>query len=53
MPDEKKKSDKPEVQKIKEPEKLKESAAESREDDFDFGGIPSEVSFSRNLGCGG
>lgn len=53
MPEEDKELDKPEVEKAKKVEPLQEPLAESEEDDFDFGGIPSEISFKRNLGCGG
>ena len=38
------------------PQKIKEKdpkAKEQTRDAFDFGGLPDDVDFKRNLGCGG
>ncbi|GAB5522595.1 MAG: hypothetical protein Roseis2KO_04670 [Roseivirga sp.] len=42
--------------KSQKPDKVKEQVKPQMEDageEFDFGGIPSDVSFGRNIGCGG
>ncbi len=33
--------------------KAKEESFEEERDDFDFGGLPKDVPFKRNMGCGG
>ena len=41
------------IEKQKKVEETHESESQASEANFDFGGIPSDVSFNRNMGCGG
>ncbi len=47
------KEEKPKSKKgSKKPKNEKDQRVE-KENDFDFGGFPKDVSFKRNMGCGG
>ena len=49
-----KKTEKPKNDKsLKEEKTAKVNSDEPEEDEFDFGGLPKDVPFKRNLGCGG
>lgn len=41
------------LQKSEKTKKPVKTQVEETEEDFDFGGIPGNVSFGRNIGCGG
>jgi hypothetical protein len=46
--------DRPKIDKSTKEEKTTNiNSDEPEEDEFDFGGIPKDVPFKRNLGCGG
>lgn len=48
-----KQTEKPKIDKILKDEKGVNVNDEPIEDEFDFGGLPKDVPFKRNLGCGG
>ncbi|MCE7994070.1 MAG: hypothetical protein HEP71_18935 [Roseivirga sp.] len=53
MPEGHKKEIKPDIEKSVKQKKPVKPQIEEMEDEFDFGGLPTEVSFTRNIGCGG
>ncbi|TCL10451.1 hypothetical protein EV198_1481 [Roseivirga ehrenbergii] len=54
MKEKKVKAEKKQKKIVKKEDKTVEIAVEDIENnDFDFGGIPKDVSFKKNIGCGG
>lgn len=44
---------KPHKPELKTVENVKQELNDDDVDDFDFGGLPKDVPFKRNIGCGG
>lgn len=53
MPKADKKEKKPDNEKSEEAKELIKPLVDDGSDEFDFGGLPADVSFKRNMGCGG
>lgn len=53
MPEAEKKEKKSDNEKSEEAKELIKPQVEDASDEFDFGGLPADVSFKRNIGCGG
>lgn len=53
MPEEDKEVEKPQDQKSKEVVEATDYQEEEHVEVFDFGGLPTDTPFKRNIGCGG